>query len=416
MSTKLSPVLPSAIPPMTETASPQASDQPDWPTEVARLNKIIEALMDRAERNTSAQQSDFGVFQTTIMLEERVRRRTAELEAALHENEKINRALRESEAKFRGLVSQSLVGIVLIEGGKFSYSNAKFDETFGYSSDEIRGMGPLQVAVESDRALVSENIDKRLSGEVDQMHYVFHGLRKNGEVIDIECHSSVMHDGERLLLISLIMDISERSRAERAVQVLQEELRELSTHDALTGLYNRRYLEESFRRELLLAERAGHPVSVIMGDLDHFKAVNDRDGHLAGDEVLRVFGNLMKHNARASDIICRYGGEEFLLVLPGMTQEGALERAEQLRRAMVATRFSYGASQIMVTASFGIAVFPSHGRTTDELIAAADTALYSAKAAGRNRVSLSSEPSKNVGKSVQTGERETASFDNARGR
>ena len=400
---------------MTETASPQASDQPDWPTEVARLNKIIGALMDRAERNTSAQQSDFGVFQTTIMLEERVRRRTAELEAALHENEKINRALRESEAKFRGLVSQSLVGIVLIEDGKFSYSNAKFDETFGYSSDEIRGMGPLQVAVESDRALVSENIDKRLSGEVDQMHYVFHGLRKNGEVIDIECHSSVMHDGERLLLISLIMDISERSRAERAVQVLQEELRELSTHDALTGLYNRRYLEESFRRELLLAERAGHPVSVIMGDLDHFKAVNDRDGHLAGDEVLRVFGNLMKHNARASDIICRYGGEEFLLVLPGMTQEGALERAEQLRRAMVATRFSYGASQIMVTASFGIAVFPSHGRTTDELIAAADTALYSAKAAGRNRVSLSSEPSKNVGKSVQTGGRETASFDNARG-
>ena len=401
---------------MTETASPQASDQPDWPTEVARLNKIIEALMDRAERNTSAQQSDFGVFQTTIMLEERVRRRTAELEAALHENEKINRALRESEAKFRGLVSQSLVGIVLIEDGKFSYSNAKFDETFGYSSDEIRGMGPLQVAVESDRALVSENIDKHLSGEVDQMHYVFHGLRKNGEVIDIECHSSVMHDGERLLLISLIMDISERSRAERAVQVLQEELRELSTHDALTGLYNRRYLEESFRRELLLAERAGHPVSVIMGDLDHFKAVNDRDGHLAGDEVLRVFGNLMKHNARASDIICRYGGEEFLLVLPGMTQDGALERAEQLRREMAATRFNYGASQIMVTASFGIAVFPSHGRTTDELIAAADTALYLAKAAGRNRVSLSSEPSKNVGKSVQTGGRETASFDNARGR
>jgi diguanylate cyclase (GGDEF)-like protein/PAS domain S-box-containing protein len=413
MSTKLSPVLPSAIPPMTETPSPQAFDQPDWPTEVARLNKIIGALMDRAERNTSAQQSDFGVFQTTIMLEERVRRRTAELEAALHENEKINRALRESEAKFRGLVSQSLVGIVLIEDGKFSYSNAKFDQTFGYSSDEIRGMGPLQVAVESDRALVSENIDKRMSGEVDQLQYVFHGLRKNGEVIDIECHSSVMHDGERLLLISLIMDISERRRAERAVQVLQEELRELSTHDALTGLYNRRYLEEFFRRELLLAERAGHPVSVIMGDLDHFKAVNDRDGHLAGDEVLRVFGNLMKHNARASDIICRYGGEEFLLVLPGMTQEGALERAEQLRRAMAATRFSYGASAIMVTASFGIAVFPSDGRTTDELIAAADMALYSAKSAGRNRVSLSCEHSKNVGKSaLQTGERETASFDN----
>src|ERR1035437_3982627 len=388
MSTKLSPASPSAISPMTEPASPLAPDSPDWPAESVRLNKIISALMDRAERNTSAQGSDFSIFQTTIMLEERVRLRTAELEAALRENERINRALRESEAKFRGLVSQSLVGIVLVEDGKFSYSNAKFDEIFGYSSDEIRGMGPLQTAVESDRGLVTDNIDKRLSGEVDQLGYVFHGLRKNGSVIDIECHSSVMNVGNRLLLISLLMDISERTRAERAVQVLQEELREQSTHDALTGLYNRHFLEEFFARELLLAERAGHPVSVIMGDLDHFKAVNDRHGHLAGDEVLRVFGNLMKHNARASDIICRYGGEEFLLVLPGMTEEGAVERAEQLRRAMAATPVSHGASQITVTASFGVATFPFHGRTTDELIAAADSALYSAKADGRNRVNL----------------------------
>jgi diguanylate cyclase (GGDEF)-like protein/PAS domain S-box-containing protein len=378
--------------PMTEPASPVAPDPPDWPAESVRLNKIISALMDRAERNTSAQGSDFSIFQTTIMLEERVRLRTAELEAALRENERINRALRESEAKFRGLVSQSLVGIVLVEDGKFSYSNAKFDEIFGYSSDEILNMGPLQTAVESDRGFVAENIDKRLRGEVDQLHYVFRGLHKNGTVIDIECHSSVMNVGNRLLLISLIMDITERTRAERAVQVLQEELREQSTHDALTGLYNRHFLEEFFERELLLAERAGHPVSVIMGDLDHFKAVNDRHGHLAGDEVLRVFSNLMKHNARASDIICRYGGEEFLLVLPGMTEEGAVERAEQLRRAMAATPVSHGASQITVTASFGVATFPFHGRTTDELIAAADSALYSAKADGRNRVNLCLEP------------------------
>jgi diguanylate cyclase (GGDEF)-like protein/PAS domain S-box-containing protein len=393
---------------MAEPPSPLASDQPDWPAAFVRLNKIISALMDRSERNTSAQDSDFGAFQTTIMLEEQVRRRTAELEAALRENEKTNRALRESEAKFRGLVSQSLVGIVLIEYGKFSYSNAKFDEIFGYSSDEIRGLGPLQVAVESDRALVAENIDKRLSGEVDQLEYVFHGLRKNGAVIDIECHSSVMHVGKRLLLISLVMDITERTRAERAIQVLQEELREQSTHDALTGLYNRHFLEESFRRELLLAERAGHPVSVIMGDLDHFKAVNDRGGHLAGDEVLRVFGNLMQHNARASDIICRYGGEEFLLVLPGMTEEGAVERAEQLRRAMAATPVSHGAVQITLTASFGVATFPFHGRTTDELIAAADSALYSAKADGRNRVNLCFEPRTDLAQAIQTGERDTA--------
>lgn len=373
---------------MAEPTPTSGEDQSVGAGEVARLNKIIKVLMDRAERDTSAQVSDFGMFQTTIMLEEQVRRRTAELEAALRENEKVNRDLRESEAKFRGLVSQSLVGIVLIEDGRFSYSNAKFDEIFGYSSEEIRGMGPLQTAVESDRGLVAEYLDKRLSGESEQLDYVFHGLRKNGAVIDVECHSSVMNVGSRPLLISLIMDISERTQAERAVQVLQEELREQSTHDALTGLYNRHFLEESFRRELLLAKRGGLPVSVIMGDLDHFKAVNDRYGHLAGDEVLRAFGSVLSNHARASDIICRYGGEEFLLVLPGMTTEGALQRAEQLRQAMGATSVGHGESQITVTTSFGVATYPTHGVTPDELIAAADDALYSAKAQGRNRVNL----------------------------
>jgi len=256
------------------------------------------------------------------------------------------------------------------------------------------------VTAEGDRAFVAENIDKRLSGEADQLEYVFKGLRKNGALIDIECHSSVMHVGNRPLLISLIMDISERTRAERAVQVLQEQLREQSTHDALTGLYSRHFLEEAFARELFLAERTGHPVSVIMGDLDHFKAVNDRDGHLAGDEVLRVFGSLLKRNARKSDIVCRYGGEEFLLVLPGMTEEGAAERAEESRRAMAATPVRHGASQITVTASFGVATFPIHGRTTDELIAAADGALYSAKADGRNRVNLCFDPCNEIANSI----------------
>ncbi|MEO5852649.1 MAG: sensor domain-containing diguanylate cyclase [Nocardioides sp.] len=158
--------------------------------------------------------------------------------------------------------------------------------------------------------------------------------------------------------------------------------------DSLTGLYNRQFLDESFTRELLVAERAGHPVSVIMGDLDHFKKVNDRYGHLAGDQVLSVFAALLTSNARASDIICRYGGEEFLMVLPGATEEVSAFRAEQLRLAMCATPVSYGPSQITVTVSFGVATYPTHGRTTDELIGAADSALYSAKVDGRNRVKL----------------------------
>jgi diguanylate cyclase (GGDEF)-like protein/PAS domain S-box-containing protein len=367
-------------------------DEQAFRTEIIRLNKIIQALMDRAEHSTSVQGSDFSLFQTAIILEEQVRRRTAELEAALRENEKITRALRESETKFRGLVSQSLVGIVITEDGRFTYSNAKFNEIIGYSAEEVRELGPLDIAAENDRPLVAENMRKRSSGEAERVDYVFRALRKNGATIDVEIHSSAMEIGGKLALIGLVMNVTERTRAEREVQALQDKLREQATHDALTGLYNRRYLEESLSRELILAEREAHPVSVIMCDVDHFKAVNDRYGHLGGDEVLRSFGDLLKRNVRGSDIFCRYGGEEFLLVLPRMSIGDAVERAEQLRSAIAAAPVSYGASTIAVTASFGVAAFPRDGTSGDKLISAADSALYVAKAAGRNRVKVNSEP------------------------
>lgn len=359
--------------------------------EIARLTKMVNALMDRAERSTRVlQSSDFSLFQTAVMLQDQVKKRTAELEMALRENEKINRALRESEAKFRGLVSQPLVGVVMIEDGKFSYSNAKFDEMLGYGADEIRKLGPLEISSESCRPIIEEYARKLLSGEVERVERVFRAARKNGTQIDAEIHSSAMDIGGKKVLISLILDVTERIRIEAEVKALQEKLRYQSIHDPLTGLFNRRYLDETLDHELISAEHDHYPVSVIMGDLDHFKAVNDHYGHIAGDEVLRVFGNLMKRHAREGDIYCRYGGEEFLLVLPHVAKHVAVERAEQLRRTMAATPVFSGPSQIAMTASFGVATSPSDGRTGDELIAAADNALYAAKASGRNRVNVSS--------------------------
>lgn len=368
------------------SAPPEAPEVSAHQLEVARLNKIIRSLMDRAERNTSVQGSDFSLFQTAILLEDQVRKRTAELQAALLENEKINRALRESEAKFRGLVNQSLVGIAIIEHGLLSYANAKFAQMFGYGVEEIVGLHPLSLVPPTDHHKLARLTREQLEGRTEGTDALIQGLRKSGEVIDIELRATAMDIKGRRALIGLVIDVTERLRAERSVLALQEELREQSTHDALTGLFNRRYLEETLQRELIAAQRHGHPISVILGDLDHFKLVNDEHGHLAGDEVLRVFGALMKRHARGSDVYCRYGGEEFLLVSPQMTQASAVERAEQLRVALAEQPVVYGGQPIRVTASFGVATYPEGGLTGDQLIATADKALYAAKAAGRNRV------------------------------
>lgn len=359
-------------------------------SEIDRLNRIIGALMDRAERATSIQGSDFTLFQTAVMLEDRVRSRTQELEAALRQNEAMTRALRESEARFRGVVSQSLIGIAIIEDGRFSYTNDKFDQIFGYSHDEIGSLDPLSVTAVSDRDLVTEKIRQRTTGESDAVAYTFHGLRKDGTTINVECHGSRMEDrpdgAGKPVLISSVLDISERVRAEHELSLIQEQLREQATHDALTGLHNRRFFEESLAQELTRAERSGSYVSLIMVDLDHFKAINDTHGHLAGDEVLREVGVLLRRSARAGDIFCRYGGEEFMLLLPGMAEGDAIARAEQIRRAIEQTVVSPARDQICFTASFGVAVFPQHGRKPDELIGHVDTALYAAKLTGRNRV------------------------------
>jgi diguanylate cyclase (GGDEF)-like protein len=225
-----------------------------------------------------------------------------------------------------------------------------------------------------------------MNGEVERVIYLCRGLRKNGTVIDVETHASAVELGGKLALIGLFLDVTERLRVEREVHALQVKVHEQSIRDALTGLYNRRYLEEALSQELISAERHGHPVSVIMGDLDYFKEINDGYGHLAGDQVLRIFSRLIEQHARGSDICCRFGGEEFLLILPQMEEKIAAERAEQLRCALAATRVEYGPSRIAVTASFGVAAFPHDGRSGEALIAAADSALYAAKAAGRNRV------------------------------
>jgi diguanylate cyclase (GGDEF)-like protein len=174
---------------------------------------------------------------------------------------------------------------------------------------------------------------------------------------------------------------------------LQETLRSGSERDPLTDLYNRRHLEISLQRELSRAQRHGFPVSVIMLDVDHFKAFNDTNGHDAGDEVLRNVAHVLKRHTRAEDVACRYGGEEFLVVLPACTVDDAYSKAEAIREAIAQLHvLSRGIALPLVTASIGIACCPQDGERMEDLIAGADAALYRAKSSGRNCIVACNAP------------------------
>jgi len=178
---------------------------------------------------------------------------------------------------------------------------------------------------------------------------------------------------------------------------LRETLRQQSILDPLTGLHNRRYLKEVMQRELARTERKKTMLAVIILDVDHFKRFNDTYGHEAGDAVLRSLAQLIERQIRGSDIACRYGGEEFILVLPEASLSIARQRGELLREAAQSMHItSSGKTLGPVSISLGLALFPQHGHTAEELIQAADAALYRAKQAGRNRLMIAEEPSKTV--------------------
>ncbi|MFB3920918.1 MAG: diguanylate cyclase [Terriglobia bacterium] len=185
----------------------------------------------------------------------------------------------------------------------------------------------------------------------------------------------------------LAVALSEQIALALANLNLRETLRNQSIRDALTGLFNRRYLEESLERELRRAAREEKPLGVILIDLDHFKRFNDTFGHDAGDELLRSMGELLSTRTRKEDIACRYGGEEFLLILPNASLEICFRRAELVRKAARALNLTYrGQSLGQISLSSGVAVFPHHGATAQTLLRTADAALYRAKAEGRDRV------------------------------
>ena len=203
-------------------------------------------------------------------------------------------------------------------------------------------------------------------------------LGVNGVVVDIteRKQHEAMQNETRQQLESQLAKISK----------LQQCLQEQVIRDPLTNLHNRRFLEDTLPRELARAKREGYSLALIMIDLDKFKQVNDTYGHAAGDEVLKALATILQTSARESDVICRYGGEEFLVALPRMSSDEAMQRANKWRRELSETTIRLGDLMINVTLSAGVAAFPDHGIDIDTLLSRADQALYRSKDEGRNRV------------------------------
>ncbi|WP_228143594.1 GGDEF domain-containing protein [Marinobacter gudaonensis] len=219
------------------------------------------------------------------------------------------------------------------------------------------------------------------SGESFSLEY---GLtRRDGSRIWVwERGRGVEEENGTVILEGIVLDISDR-------KALESELAELATRDPLTGLYNRRELSRVMEEELERARRYQRPMALLWIDFDHFKDINDTYGHAAGDSVLRSVSRLLERSVRSVDSIGRFGGEEFVIVLPEMDLEEARETAERLRKRVSSSAQPLGDGQsVPLTISVGIAVYPDHGVSVPALCAAADRAMYLAKDRGRNCVAL----------------------------
>ena len=244
-------------------------------------------------------------------------------------------------------------------------------------------------------------------GEPHKLDHAYHSLacshmERHNEIFSL-C-MPVMAKGNVLGILYLqrqqdesVSDVEYQLAATMASQIalalsnikLRETLRDLSVRDPLTGLFNRRYMEESLQREIATAKRKERQLGLAMLDVDHFKKFNDTFGHDAGDLLLREVGVLLMQRSRAGDIACRFGGEEFVMIYPEASPEIVIKLAEELRQAIHDLQVQhFGRSLGQVTASLGLAFFPQHGQSTAAILRAADKALYEAKGAGRNCVQV----------------------------
>jgi diguanylate cyclase (GGDEF)-like protein/PAS domain S-box-containing protein len=301
-------------------------------------------------------------------------------------------------------VEQSPVSVVLTDiKGNIEYINPYFSHISGYTLNEVIGENP--------RILQSGNMPPEIYDEMWETirsGKTWRGellnKKKNGEYYwEVEVIAPVIDaDGIIVNYIAIKEDVTAKKESDaklreayirleeqmKEIQVLQDELREQAIRDPLTKLHNRHYLKETLSRELSRAMRERYPISFLLLDIDHFKRVNDTYGHAAGDVVLRELSDHLAEFTRTGDIVCRYGGEEFLVAFPNTKEGDAFFIADRLRESIQGTPIYVEHHAISITISAGISEFPTHGQYEAQILENADKALYHAKHNGRNQVVL----------------------------
>jgi diguanylate cyclase (GGDEF)-like protein/PAS domain S-box-containing protein len=287
--------------------------------------------------------------------------------------------------------------------GSIEWVNPAFTQLTGYTPEEVLGANPR--ILKSSRTTSEQYADlwkTILDGKVWHGELVNRRKDESEYIEEMTIAPMLGDEGHITHFIAVKQDITQRRQAEEAlikahqrlkiqfaeINALKEKLREQAIRDSLTGLFNRRYLQETLKRELSRARRDQVPVSIVMMDIDYFKQVNDSYGHAAGDSMLQDLGEMLRALTREGDVACRYGGEEFIAVMPGAPLSVGVERAELIRREFEFLKVKVADFKLHPTLSLGVAAFPEHASTVDELLAAADRALYLSKQNGRNQVQI----------------------------
>ncbi|HYM96467.1 MAG TPA: sensor domain-containing diguanylate cyclase, partial [Candidatus Sulfotelmatobacter sp.] len=285
--------------------------------------------------------------------------------------------------------------------------NPTFCSMLGVSAAAAVGTPISRFFPPDEMVVATEQLGTIANPLVESVEIETEGTRTDGSTIWLHWTATGVQtrSGELDYFLIMFGDVSERRSTEDALKAAYAELEGLVTQrtselrtanerlsteavsDPLTGLYNRRYLADFVERELSRTRRAGNKIVFAMIDIDHFKLVNDTFGHEAGDDVLRALSSFLRAQIRQEDLAFRYGGEEFLLVLPSTTLDGIPSRIERIREQFGGMNIEHGHRPIWpVTLSIGVAVFPDSGETAEAVIRKADAALYLAKKSGRNRV------------------------------